>query len=138
MTSAAESILAGQHDVALVGGADSMSDVPLGLGRPLRDALLAAQKGRTPLDKLGAFRRIGPRDLVPPIPGFSREPTTGEQMGEAAENMAKENHISRTWQDEIALASHQNAARAWADADPYIEAGVYARVDVRPFKPVLP
>lgn len=30
------------------------------------------------------------------------------------------------------------AAQAWADADPYIEAGVYARVDVRPFKKVLP
>lgn len=29
-------------------------------------------------------------------------------------------------------------ARAWADADPYLEAGVYVRVDVRPFKPVLP
>jgi uncharacterized protein YciI len=29
-------------------------------------------------------------------------------------------------------------ARAWADADPYIAAGVYERVDVRPFKPVLP
>lgn len=30
------------------------------------------------------------------------------------------------------------AARAWADADPYVAAGVYARVEVRPFKPVLP
>lgn len=30
------------------------------------------------------------------------------------------------------------AAREWADADPYIAAGVYQRVDVRPFKPVLP
>lgn len=29
-------------------------------------------------------------------------------------------------------------ARAWADADPYVAAGVYARVDVRPFRPVLP
>jgi len=29
-------------------------------------------------------------------------------------------------------------ARAWADADPYIAAGVYTRVEVRPFKPVLP
>jgi uncharacterized protein YciI len=29
-------------------------------------------------------------------------------------------------------------ARAWADADPYVDAGVYVRVDVRPFKPVLP
>ncbi|MBF5057242.1 YCII-related domain family protein [Alcanivorax sp. 521-1] len=29
-------------------------------------------------------------------------------------------------------------ARAWADADPYIEAGVYERVTVKPFKAVLP
>lgn len=29
-------------------------------------------------------------------------------------------------------------ARAWADADPYVDAGVYARVDVRPFRQVLP
>ncbi len=30
------------------------------------------------------------------------------------------------------------AARAWAEADPYVEAGVYERVDVRPFRAVLP
>jgi len=30
------------------------------------------------------------------------------------------------------------AARAWADADPYVAAGVYDRVTVRPFKKVLP
>lgn len=29
-------------------------------------------------------------------------------------------------------------ARAWADADPYVEAGVYEQVDVYPYKPVLP
>lgn len=29
-------------------------------------------------------------------------------------------------------------ARAWADADPYVAAGVYAGVTVRPFKRVLP
>jgi uncharacterized protein YciI len=29
-------------------------------------------------------------------------------------------------------------ARAWADADPYVAAGVYARVTVKPFKRVLP
>jgi hypothetical protein len=36
------------------------------------------------------------------------------------------------------VASTQAVARAWADADPYVAAGVYSRVDVRPFKPVLP
>ncbi|MGH8086005.1 MAG: YciI family protein [Lysobacter sp.] len=30
------------------------------------------------------------------------------------------------------------AAKAWADADPYAAAGVYARTEVRPFKGVLP
>jgi uncharacterized protein len=30
------------------------------------------------------------------------------------------------------------AAQAWADADPYIAAGVYERVSVKPFKKVLP
>ncbi len=29
-------------------------------------------------------------------------------------------------------------ARAWADADPYVEAGVYASVSVKPFRKVLP
>ncbi|WP_416138091.1 YciI family protein [Halomonas sp. HK25] len=29
-------------------------------------------------------------------------------------------------------------AQAWADADPYMIAGVYARVTVKPFKKVLP
>lgn len=31
-----------------------------------------------------------------------------------------------------------DAARAWAEADPYVAAGVYDRVDVRPFRRVLP
>jgi len=29
-------------------------------------------------------------------------------------------------------------ARRWADADPYVAAGVYAHLDVKPFKRVLP
>lgn len=31
-----------------------------------------------------------------------------------------------------------DAAQAWADADPYIEAGVYQKMTVKPFKKVLP
>ena len=30
------------------------------------------------------------------------------------------------------------AAQAWADADPYVAAGVYEQVSVKPFKKVLP
>jgi acetyl-CoA acyltransferase len=115
MTSAAAALAAGQHDVAIAGGADSMSDIPLGVSKKLTQALMAAQKGKTPLDKIKAFSHLSAKDLVPPTPGFSREPTTGEMMGEAAEKMAKDNHISREEQDKIAHLSHLNAARAWAD-----------------------
>ena len=114
-TTAAESILAGQHDVAITGGADSMSDVPVGISKRLAVALQAAQKAKDLPSRLKAFAGLSVRDLVPPVPGFSREPTTGLTMGESAEKMAKENGISREWQDKIALNSHLNAARAWAD-----------------------
>jgi acetyl-CoA acyltransferase len=115
MTSAAEQILAGHHDVAIVGGADSMSDVPIGVSRPLAGALLDLQKAKTLQDRMKILARLSLKDIVPPTPGFSREPTTGEQMGEAAEKMAKQNGITRAEQDEIAHRSHANAARAWAD-----------------------
>ncbi|MDF1588117.1 MAG: YciI family protein [Gammaproteobacteria bacterium] len=38
----------------------------------------------------------------------------------------------------IAEFSDLTEAQAWADADPYSEAGVYAKVVVKPFKKVLP
>ena len=38
----------------------------------------------------------------------------------------------------IAQFASLEDARAWADADPYCAAGVYQRVDVRPFCKVLP
>lgn len=38
----------------------------------------------------------------------------------------------------VAEFDTQAAAQEWADADPYIDAGVYARVNVKPFKKVLP
>lgn len=38
----------------------------------------------------------------------------------------------------IAEFASLEEARAWADADPYVAAGVYVRVEVRPFKRVLP
>jgi uncharacterized protein YciI len=38
----------------------------------------------------------------------------------------------------IAEFASLDAARAWADADPYVAAGVYADVVVKPFKKALP
>lgn len=38
----------------------------------------------------------------------------------------------------IAEFSSLEEAQAWADTDPYIEAGVYGQVTVKPYKKVLP
>lgn len=38
----------------------------------------------------------------------------------------------------VAAFDSLEAAQSWADADPYVSAGVYARVTVKPFKRVLP
>jgi uncharacterized protein YciI len=38
----------------------------------------------------------------------------------------------------VAEFSDLDSARTWADADPYVSAGVYARVTVQPFRKVLP
>jgi hypothetical protein len=38
----------------------------------------------------------------------------------------------------VAEFPDQQAAQQWAESDPYVEAGVYARVHIKPFKKVFP
>ena len=114
MTSAADHIQLGHADVMLTGGTDSMSDPPIFATRALSHALPASSTARTPVARLKAFQRIKPRDFAPVAPAIS-EYSTGLTMGQSAEKMAKENGISRLEQDQIALASHKNAAKAWED-----------------------
>src|SRR5271156_6678377 len=58
MTSAAESMLAGQHSVAIAGGADSASDVPITVSKKLAHALVEASKARTLPEKIRAFTKL--------------------------------------------------------------------------------
>jgi acetyl-CoA acyltransferase len=114
LTSAAEAMLAGQCSVAVTGGADSASDVPIAVSRKLARVLVEAQKARTLAEKLKLFASLAPKDFVP-VPPALKEPTTGLTMGESAEKMAKEAGISREEQDAFAHRSHSRAAKAWAD-----------------------
>jgi acetyl-CoA acyltransferase len=111
-TSAAEAILAGQHDVAITGGVDSASDVPITVSRKLASVLIEASKAKRLGDKLKAVARLSPRDLLP-VPPALKEPSTGLTMGEHAERMAKEHGIGREEQDRFAHRSHTRAASAW-------------------------
>jgi len=105
---------AGMVEIGIAGGAESLSDVPILHSRRMARALMEASKARSLGERLRAFAGIRPRDLVPDTPAIA-EPSTGLTMGQSAEKMAKENGITREQQDRIALRSHLNAARAYAD-----------------------
>lgn len=111
ITSAAEKILIGDAECVLAGGAESISDVPVLFSRRFRSMLFKANSAKSLGKKLASFKGLRVRDLLPELPAIA-EPSTGLTMGESAEKMAKENHISREAQDAVALRSHKNAAAA--------------------------
>ena len=105
-------IALGEIDCAIAGGADSASDIPLGYAPKLQRAVLGLARGRSFGEKLSSIGSVRLNDLKPTHPGIA-EPRTGLSMGQHCEEMAKEWHVTRREQDELALASHKNAAAAW-------------------------
>jgi acetyl-CoA acyltransferase len=114
ITDAADQIVLGHATVAIAGGAESLTQVPILHSRRMADTLIAASKAKSLSQRLGILGRIRPRDLVPITPAIS-EPSTGETMGQSADTMAKLNGISREAQDMFALRSHQRAAAGARD-----------------------
>jgi acetyl-CoA C-acetyltransferase len=108
----ANRIALGEIDCAIAGGADSASDIPLSYSPRLQRTVLSMARGKTWGDKLSTIGSLRPWDLAPASPGIA-EPRTGLSMGQHCEEMAKEWHVERQSQDELALASHRNAAAAW-------------------------
>lgn len=114
ITSGADLIFRGYADTVIAGGSESLSDVPILFSRNMAEALTGAAKAKSLAARIGAFRKIRPKDLVPDTPAIA-ESTTGLSMGESAEKMAKENGITREAQDKFALQSHLRAAKATQD-----------------------
>ncbi|MBM3906489.1 MAG: acetyl-CoA C-acyltransferase FadI [Gemmatimonadetes bacterium] len=114
ITDAADQIALGHADVAIAGGAESLSNVPILHSRGFSDALIAASKAKTLGGRVQSLARIRPKDLIPVTPAIA-EPTTGETMGQSAEKMAKINGVPREEQDALACASHHNAAKGTQD-----------------------
>jgi len=111
IASAADLIFRGYADTIIAGGAESLSDIPILFSKKFATALVNASKQKTVGKKLGSFSGVKLHDLAPDAPALA-ESTTGLTMGESAEKMAKENHISREAQDKFALQSHHRAAAA--------------------------
>ncbi len=114
ITTGAEAILAGQAEVVLAGGAESLSTVPITYSRNASQRFIDASRAKTMAKKAAILAKIRPKDLAP-VPPAIAEYTTGQTMGQSCEKMAKENAVSRRAQDEIALHSHQRAADATAE-----------------------
>lgn len=114
ITDAADQIVLGHADVAIAGGAESLSQVPILHSRGMSDILVAASKAKSLPARVQTLARIRPRDLIPITPAIA-EPSTGETMGQSADKMAKLNGISREAQDRFALRSHQLAAKGTDD-----------------------
>jgi acetyl-CoA acyltransferase len=101
ISAAARAIAAGDADVCLAGGTESMTRAPFVLPRAAeafpRDAAVA--------DTRLGWRLVSPlmTELYPPV-----------SLGETAENVAERYGVDRDRQDRFALRSHQRAARAAA------------------------
>ncbi|MEZ9709839.1 3-ketoacyl-CoA thiolase [Vibrio breoganii] len=107
-----ESILAGNIEVGIAGGADSSSVLPIGVTKSLASNLLALSKARSLSQKLKIVSSFKMKDLMP-VPPAVAEYSTGLSMGQTAEQMAKTHSISRQDQDALAHRSHAFAAEAW-------------------------
>ena len=105
-------IALGQIEAGIAGGTDSVSDTPMVYPDEYRRILLRSHRARTLGGRLRPWLDLRPRHFRPGLPAVV-EPRTGLSMGESTEITAKAWGISRAAQDELALASHQNAARAW-------------------------
>ncbi|HAW94189.1 MULTISPECIES: acetyl-CoA C-acyltransferase FadI [unclassified Arsukibacterium] len=112
VASVVESMMAGTLEIAIAGGADSSSVLPIGVSKKLARALVDMNKAKTFGQKFSILRRLGLKDLMP-VPPAVAEYSTGLSMGDTAEQMAKTHGISRAAQDELAHRSHSLAAKAW-------------------------
>ena len=111
----ANKIALGQIECGIAGGVDTTSDAPIGVNEHLRQLLLQVNRSKTLPDKLKLLLQLRPGFLKPELPR-NGEPRTGLSMGQHCELMAQTWNIPRTEQDELALASHQKLAAAYAES----------------------
>ncbi|MDP3549601.1 MAG: acetyl-CoA C-acyltransferase family protein [Novosphingobium sp.] len=96
IVSAAQGIALGEQDIAIGGGAESMSNAP--------HMVLTARNGQ----------KMGDQVLMDAMLGALHDPFEGIHMGVTAENVAERCGISREEQDALAVQSHHRAAAAVA------------------------
>lgn len=114
LTQAAEKISAGRGSIFIVGGTESMSQVPLLFKQSTAEKFGRLARAKTFGQKLGTLASFRPSDFKPRV-GLQlglTDPVCGLNMGETAEVLAREFKITREQQDAFALESHRRATAA--------------------------
>ena len=106
--------MTGEAEVVIAGGAESMSRIPLFFNESATRIFGDIFKSKTPLQKIQSLVRFRPKHFAPEIGvmlGLT-DPVCGLNMGETAEVLAREFHISREEEDGFAIESHKRAMEA--------------------------
>jgi len=109
-----QKIAAGDADLIIAGGTESMSRIPLYMSEGLTHMFERLARAKSPAGQLAALSTVRPRDFKPRIAlaeGLT-DPVSGLNMGETAEILAKEFGVSREAQDDFALQSHRRTVAA--------------------------
>src|ERR1700759_5302064 len=114
VTQAAEKMLAGRGDIFIVGGVESMSQIPLLYSHEAAKKFGAFARAKNLSQKLGVLSTFRPTDFQPQIwllLGLS-DPVCGCNMGQTAETAGRDFQIGREEQDAFAMRSHHKAIAA--------------------------
>jgi acetyl-CoA C-acetyltransferase/acetyl-CoA acyltransferase len=114
VTDAAEKINSGAGSLYLVGGTESMSNIPFLMSDEMKSFFIRLKKSKNFLQKLKTLFGFKFRYLKPEIAvtqGLT-DPVSGLIMGETAEVLARDYHITREEQDKFAIMSHERALAA--------------------------
>jgi acetyl-CoA C-acetyltransferase/acetyl-CoA acyltransferase len=114
LTLAHAKMCAGQGEVFIVGGTESMSNMPFYFSRPAVEKFTAMSRARDFKGRATAALHFRPADFAPVI-GLKlglTDPVSSLNMGQTAEVLAREYGISREAQDAFAMRSHLRATQA--------------------------
>lgn len=114
ITSSAAKIIAGDGEIFLAGGVESMSNIPLMYSDKMKELFESLFKAKSITEKLYTLTHFRPR-YIKPIIGLMQgltDPVSGLMMGSTAEVLAQDFGISRDEQDQFALESHLKAEAA--------------------------
>ncbi len=114
LTLAHAKMCAGQGEVFVVGGTESMSNMPFYFSRPAVEKFTAMSRARDFSGRARAALHFRPADFAPVI-GLKlglTDPVSSLNMGQTAEVLAREFGITRDMQDAFAMRSHLCATQA--------------------------